>query len=166
MTKRMATWTWLAAISWSLLLILFLRACDRLEIIETRYPDFDAAAEAGAINGGTAPSFLPRSATDIRHRHHIDTMEIWLSFRFAPRDVGSFLTSCVLTDMNDVTYPRSPLAEWWPEVFTEKSSRPDFSRGAFEFYCCNNGGRLAINAAESHGYYWYDPHRVCPAELE
>jgi hypothetical protein len=61
-----------------LLLMALTTSCD---VVDDIYPDFDAAQRDNALRRGWLPSWLPKSATDIKSRQDIDRNDY--SFAFA-----------------------------------------------------------------------------------
>jgi hypothetical protein len=65
---------------------------------------FDSYAEleaAGLIERGWVPAYVPRSATDIKESHDIDTNEGWMSFQFKSGDTAMADQGCQLLHRTD-----------------------------------------------------------------
>ena len=138
-----------------LLLAATVVACEKHETIEASYPDFQSAQKAGAIHGPALPSnLIPRSAKDIRSAFNLDTNEFWMSFRFAPADLSTMLSSCKDVPSSQVSYAyRSPPGSWWPGTLTQRASDVA-NRSAFKTYQCEGGGIIAVDTDKGIAFYW------------
>lgn len=134
---------------------LLLLACERMETIETVYPNFDAAAKAKAIgNGGWIPGFLPPSAADIREVHNLDTNEVWLFFRSSPADLPTVVSSCKKITGREVVYPRKSPGSWWPQMLTKRHEGSQQTDNAYEYYQCRERSVMAIDRSKNQVYFW------------
>lgn len=56
---------------------------------------------SGAIEAGWLPAYFPRSATDIREGHNIDTNRVWASFKYDARDISDLRKICKVLAENE-----------------------------------------------------------------
>jgi hypothetical protein len=82
---------WRAAVAGLVGVILVLLGLGAaMSILETpveEYSSFAEAREAGAVERGWLPSFLPPHATHLREAHNIDTNERWIAFTAPPQEL-------------------------------------------------------------------------------
>ena len=134
-------------------------ACD--EVVHERYADFPAAKNAGAIERGWLPAFVPSSAYDIREEHDLDNAAQILSFRLPPADMPAILVGLKRAPDSEAKVTRKVIAatDW-------KSDRAHIT----VYQACRKGdaAALAVNTRTGAAFYrapvkWRsDP---CPAEL-
>jgi hypothetical protein len=136
-------------------------SCDRLERQEKSFSSLDEATEAGAVERGIVPSWIPQHATDLRVGHDLDTNERWLRFT-VPDDVApGWHEKCSPTSASRVLPVLAKLAEdvkWWPpDLYQSVKSGSEkievldcVERGAHE-ECLIVDGDLA-------GFFWSAPH--------
>jgi hypothetical protein len=118
-----------------------LTACNPLsEVQEKQYNDYTSLVEAGEIERGWAPKFLPASATNIHIKYNLENNAILLAFDFDPADAAAMTQAC-----HPVNLAPTPTltADWWPQEITSESF-------AHVYECA--GGYLALQ--EGRGYYW------------
>ena len=146
--------TKLRAISLVTVALLFL-GCERMETVETVYPNFEAAAKAKAIgNGRWIPGFLPPSAADIREVHNLDTNEVWLFFRSNSTDLPAVVSLCKKVAGREVVYPRKSPGSWWPQMLIKRHEDSQQVVNAYEYYQCKEGKVMAIDRSKSEVYFW------------
>jgi hypothetical protein len=93
----------------SLCLLLTLCACS--DVQEQTYPTYAIAKKAGAFKRGWVPQFVPKSATNIRDWHRMDTSAQRLEFTILPEDfsvmVAGMKSPAVDDNANAVALSRS-----------------------------------------------------------
>jgi hypothetical protein len=125
-----------------------------MDTVEAVYPSFAAAAQAQAIGDEKwIPSFVPRSATDIREIHNLDTNEVWLAFRFESQDREWLDRPCVTSGDRPMILPRRRPADWWPEVLVRSGNGTRYFE-SYRFYRCGTKGIVAIDGTGATAYYW------------
>lgn len=130
-------------------------ACERMDNVESMYPNFEAAIKANAVGKGRwVPEFLPPSSTNIYEKHNLDTNEQWLSFKFAG-DIASIVNSCEQSTIQQIMYPRRSPGKWWPQTFLQNFDN-HMNTNYIYYKCKENGfiGIMAINIEKGEGYYW------------
>lgn len=129
--------------------------CERMETMESTYPNFEAAVKADAVGEGKwIPDFLPHSSTSIRERHNLDTNEQWLSFNFSGEN-DPILNSCKKTTLQEIEYPRRSPGNWWPQTLIQDSDKQQKTN--YVYYKCQENdflGIMALNMEKGEGYYW------------
>ena len=95
-----------------LVLLILLSSCGKL--LESSYSNYNEVVEDDAIRRGWIPFFLPKSASNIREVHDLDTNEVWLVFNLDPKDAEAMAKSCTSIPLTEIVYPSQPLP-WWPE---------------------------------------------------
>jgi len=73
----------------TVILLLSLAACS--EQVEETYPTWAEAQRAGAVERGWIPTFVPRSAREIRDSHDLDSNRQTLFFVARPSDIGAMV---------------------------------------------------------------------------
>jgi hypothetical protein len=119
-----------------------LTACA-LETAEVNYDTYAIALQAGALQAGWLPEWLPKNSTRIFERHNIDTnARMWV----AEVPVGSEVSlpqACVTA--TPATLPAPPFQRsWWPEGVPH---RPVPGQEFFLFKC----GGYFVGLAASGG---------------
>src|SRR5690242_3758398 len=90
-------------------------SCDRLETSDDFYASYEQLSTTKEP-GNWIPSFIPRTATDIRGRHKIDSGAQLLTFYFEG-DPNTFSGEyCKETTASEVQLPKSGFLDvtWWP----------------------------------------------------
>lgn len=143
---------------WTTLLLsatLLILGCERMEVVETTYPNFESAVNAKAMGDGKwVPGFLPPSATSIREVHNIDTNEVWLFFRLDSDDIPAMITFCKKIIERDVVFPRQSPGNWWPHALTQHPEDPQKIESIYDYYRCTPRGVMAINQNKSEAHFW------------
>ena len=130
-----------AALLFLLLSAPLVAACGLGDTQSVSYADYSAALADGAIERGWIPAFLPRSGTDLREMHNLDTNASLLRFHFAPEDLESLAQACPAAE--DTVPPRLS-AGWWPA---------DLGDDLLVFLQCQEA-YLAIDATKMWAYFW------------
>jgi hypothetical protein len=118
------------------------------ENIEVNYSDYEEASKNGVVPPDAwLPVFLPKSATDIKERHNIDTNETWVFFKYKEIDKTELIKACVVLSIDKVIFPRSDrsfVISWWE----------DLSETTFNFFQCEQNSFLAIKNNSHEAYFW------------
>jgi hypothetical protein len=106
--------------------VLFLATCHYIENPTSRYPTYQAAREAGALEEGRwIPPFLPQSSRNIVETHNIDTNSLKISFDYSPGDLGNVGMECRPLDAASDQTQRFECLNWGLpiEVHLERSGK-------------------------------------------
>ncbi|MDA8018470.1 MAG: hypothetical protein MPN21_13595 [Thermoanaerobaculia bacterium] len=98
--------------------------------MESRHPSFDELEESGLIERGWVPEDFPRSATEIREAHDLDTNQVWIRFevdRSSP-DFEQFLSTWRAVDRVGIESINAPIHLYWWSVPTRESRLEVFGR--------------------------------------
>ena len=129
--------------------------CERIETVETVYPNLEAAAKAGAIGDEKwIPAFLPSSATSIREVHNLDTNEEWLVFRFNTVDLATLESACKPIAGTASVLPRKAPGTWWPQELTKHAKGREQQQGPYNYYSCKGQSGMVITRERTEAYYW------------
>jgi hypothetical protein len=146
MMGKMKSCAWFA-------LLLVMAGCERIEVVESIYPDYEAAVSAGAIDRGWIPEFIPPSAKEIKETHNLDTNEVWVSFVWGSGEWLSVEEDCRTVEGERIELPRKSGGGWWPPALVEASNPPP-RKSEYAYYRCKNGAVLAVQSKERRVYYW------------
>ena len=126
------------------------------ETFEERYPTVKAAEQAGAIQRGWIPHWIPPSATDIAEVHNVDTNYRLLAFSYDSYATDTFLKACSPLDPKNVTLPIWAPVKWWPEELRHGSVAP----GHLKLFSCGDTDRefLAIDEKAKRAFGWQTPY--------
>ena len=95
-------------------ILLLVNSCDRLETSDDSYANYE---QLNALKepGNWIPSFIPRSATDIRGRHKIDSGAQLLTFYFEGDIRSSLGKYCKETTASEIQFPQVGFLDvtWW-----------------------------------------------------
>ncbi|MFZ5774658.1 MAG: hypothetical protein ACOY3Z_04165 [Thermodesulfobacteriota bacterium] len=131
-------------------------ACDRLEIADGYYPNYEHLSASGEP-GNWIPTFIPRSAIDIRERHKIDTGSELLTFYFEKDADFSLDGFCERVTAKDTILPPSGFLDvtWWPNSLFHGVGE-NGEKGSYEFYRCERQAFLAVIQVGSRfqAFYW------------
>jgi hypothetical protein len=64
------------------------------------FANYAEANESGIFERGWIPTFIPKSAYDIKEQHRMDVENIDVEFMFDPGDIGAFDSACALLEEN------------------------------------------------------------------
>ena len=119
-------------------------ACD--EVVHERHADFRAAQDAGAIERGWIPAFVPSSAYDISDQHDLDSGAQTLSFRLPPADVPAMLVGLKPAPDSEAEATRGVIA-----ATSWTSDRLQIA----VYQTCRNGAAaaLAVNTRAGAAFY-------------
>jgi hypothetical protein len=147
----------IGALSLTFIASTWMAACtDRKE---SRYSTVADAEHNGAFERGWLPHVMPRSATNIRELHDVDTNEGWGTFSVRISDSPGFAgdTSGCRPVSSPITVRGAGVA-WWPEYLSGGINQADLRRHGLEVVECR-GGRVvmyvAINRKTGTGYFWH-----------
>ncbi len=127
--------------------MLFHVACLAYERPVTHFANLTEARDAGAIERGWIPSFMPASSEEIREVHDIDTNAQWMRFRVA--DLGELDGVCEERLSARPALPRDPgraHSRWWPGRLGEYD--PETWHTA---WC---PGWLVVDPETNDAYHW------------
>lgn len=71
-------------------------ALNYFENPNSTFRTYEELQASGLIERGWISPYLPRSATDIKESHDLDTNRGWASFKYTPGDVAVIRKSCQL----------------------------------------------------------------------
>ncbi|HEX9092926.1 MAG TPA: hypothetical protein VF902_03000, partial [Coriobacteriia bacterium] len=74
------------AVALLLVTLLASTACRNTDVVTGTYATLAEARQAGAIERGWIPAFVPAGAHDLREAHDLDTSRRWGLFNFAESD--------------------------------------------------------------------------------
>jgi len=142
----------------SLLTLMLVLSVGCGETVTTTYATYVDAEQAGAVARGWIPAFVPRTATEIREAHDLDTNQQWLRFRVPPGDtavaVGGMLIPLTAV-RGEAAPPPSGVGPWLPELrapplVTSRSGIRVYrhARGGFGAAC------VALDTRENLAYAW------------
>ena len=129
------------------LMLLLFSACERLEIEERYYSNYEQLDTAGEP-GNWVPSFAPLSAIEIRAKYKIDTGAELLTFRYSNVKEGNldhYLAGhCNKIIMKDIEFPPKGFlaVDWWPNSLFSINLRKE--ENGYKFYRCERQSFLAI----------------------
>jgi hypothetical protein len=120
------------------LLLTGLSACVPAEDVENAFESYGQTVDAGMIERGWIPAWLPEKAINIREKHNLDT-NAGLLF-FTTEDQFTVPEGCHADDQ----VPSATLtAEWWPEAIVMEMPA----------YTCDDGF-MAVDEPSSNVYFW------------
>ena len=128
------------------------------ETVTASYPTYADAERAGAVARGWIPSFVPRSATEIREVHDLDTNQQWLRFRVPQGDTSVAVGASVIpltTARQTGSAPPSGMNPWLPELRDPPLVTPRAGIRAYRHSRTGLGAAcVALDAQESVAYAW------------
>jgi len=137
-------------------LVLCLAACDETQ--RASYATYEAAAQAGAVQRGWIPSFVPQSAIEMTEAHDLDLNTQRLRFRIPLGDVPRMTAGMEPLPLAEASAPsvRSPaLSGDWPEELTTPGQAP---RASLRLYRASATGAdahcLAVELDRGMVYVW------------
>jgi hypothetical protein len=131
-------------------------SCDRLETSDDFYASYEQLSTTKEP-GNWIPSFIPRTATDIRGRHKIDSGAQLLTF-YCEGDPNTFSGEyCKETTASEVQLPKSGFLDvtWWPPGLVQGGTRvQEFEQ--YKFFICERQAFLAITGktGRRQAFYW------------
>ena len=118
------------------------------ETFDSSYPTYAAAVEAGAVQRGWVPPWLPSEARNLREVHNIDT-----NARMLLAEVPASATLRLPPECKPIqasTLPKPPFARpWWPK------NVPEHSPGTTQhnYWQCT-GQPQSVAVSETHILVW------------
>ena len=67
---------------------------DSFEVESEMYPNYEALESSGLIEKGWVPSFVTKSAVDIRINYLADALTVSIEFSFEPSDIDAITHAC------------------------------------------------------------------------
>lgn len=130
-------------------------AMKNLEVTSESYDSYsEVAAIAGIFDAGWIPIWLPKSATNIKETHDIDTNEAWLTFVFSSND-DFFSSSCVLTPRSEIVLPVESTIDRFPSFVRDIRSRLKEDMSLLMYVCNGATSRiLAVDKDSNTAYVW------------
>lgn len=133
----------------SALAVAMLLAISCGERQEVLYPDRAAAQQAGAIDRGWVPVWVPKSARAIHEIHDLDTNRSMMSFSFdagEPLNLGSACTQVQRDALRPVPFAKT----WWPNDVPPTQSVSH----RHVYYACQDGAYVAVSPRDGEAHYW------------
>jgi hypothetical protein len=131
------------------------------EVMATSYVTYAEAERAGAVTRGWIPPFVPRSATDIREVHDLDTNEQWLRFSVPAGDTSVALGATLLPLSEARQLARTPpsvMGPWLPELRDPPLVTPRSGIRAYRHRRTGIGANcVALDTRENRAYVWRCP---------
>jgi hypothetical protein len=128
------------------------------EVVGASYATYADAERAGAVARGWLPSFMPRSATDIREVHDLDTNAQWLRFRVPAGDTSVATGAAPLPMIEarrSARKPPSAIGRWLPELRDPPLVTPRASVRAYRHLGPGPGARcIALDTRQNEAYAW------------
>lgn len=133
-------------------LVLIVSACS--ERIEVKYGSFGEAVEAGAVERGWIPDFLPSSSTQIRDVHDLDTNEGWLRFEYASEDREALVGRLIPASTSELTAAplRDPRVDWWDHE--RLLALAEGEAGASVYRSVESNRLVLLLPTHGEGYVW------------
>jgi len=124
---------------------------DEPEAQETFYQSRASAANAGAIEAGTVPAWLPPGATNIRLRELASGDGHIILFDYTDSPAWIEVSPCLPVSVEKVTAPALEAPWWPPRIVPKKDEEP-----RFRFYECRilSTEFLALHPQQARGYVW------------
>lgn len=145
--------TWLAAAC-----VIHVVACS--DTFESHYASKAEAENAGEIQRGWLPAFLPDRISDIHLMYDLDTNQTWCSFRFSAEDASALRQA--LTKMTPPEVSSSPIrpakADWWPQALEGELKPETIEKAGLELYKKNGSTVFAIDWEKGQGFFYYRRH--------
>lgn len=137
-------------------MLLLSSSCERSEIGERYYPNYERLATSDEP-GNWVPSFIPRSAVEIKTKYKIDTGAELLTFYFGESKDLSLSGYCNKVTVSDVELPQSGFLDvtWWPDSLSRDHTK-NKELAQHEFYRCERQAFLALKRADGRhqAFYW------------
>lgn len=145
-------------IGWVVLSLLFLSIAVfyvsmRIEVTESSYNTYEEMASISNIfESGWIPSWLPKTASQIKESHDIDTNEAWMTFNFSSSD--KFYTNCQIMKRTDVLLPTKKMKNRFHNFVSNLMVA--VQNNAVVFYRCddNISRFLAVDQTNIRAYIW------------
>jgi hypothetical protein len=114
---------------------------------ESSYDSIASAKNAGAIDRGWIPDYLPASSYDIHEIHRLSSPTGWCSFKFAPIGVERFRNTLQASGSRTLTVSRieSPDTTWWPALLEDGVDFKKLQAAGYELYEIETPDRTAMN---------------------
>jgi hypothetical protein len=142
----------------AVLTVLLASAGGCSEVTGAFYATYADAERAGAVARGWVPSFTPRSATDIREVHDLDTNDQWLRFRVPAGDTSVAAGAAPLSLSEARRFARkspSAIGRWLPELRDPPLITPRSGVRAYRHPGPGPGARcIALDTRENEAYAW------------
>jgi hypothetical protein len=125
----------------------FLIACD---VVEMKYENVAEVNADGAIERGWIPSWIPKTAFNIKELHKIDTNQSQLALSFKLSEdwkVPEPCKSIAPSQLKPARYDR----DWWPNDMLSDNKFVE----EFNFYQCEKASQnLAVNFISRKVFHW------------
>lgn len=131
--------------------------CDKFETRESHYSDYDEFKQS-RNPGRWVPPFVPKTATDIREFHYVDSDSVWAKFNSNSKTIV-WLTKLGCRSGEsapDLPSAKRVSAAWWDKRLLKESS-DSTTASIFEFYECPGdlGGHVAVSTStEQMVFFW------------
>lgn len=139
-----------------LLLFLLFVLLDWSETIERHFPDYQHLAQASEP-GNWVPTFIPKSAKNIKTKNNIDTNWSLLAFHFDKLSELDLTGHCRTASVNDIEYRSGKFltASWWPTAMLREGPSSN-ELAHYQIYRCGQNAFLVVNAISEtpQAYFW------------
>ena len=109
------------------------------------------ARDAGLIENGTIPAWVPFSARNINVRHEVKRNERLIRFTYSGNPEWVYRTPCAPARLEQLRQPRIG-ASWWPADIPPRQGRPH----SYQLYTCGSltSAYMAIDRTSDAIYVW------------
>jgi hypothetical protein len=114
---------------------------------EAAYDSIAAAKNAGGMDRGWLPEYLPTSSYDIHEVHRVSSPTGWCSFRFNMAGAESFRDTLQASRKQAPTvfHIESPGTTWWPPMLEGEIDFKKVHDAAYDLYQVETPERSAMN---------------------
>jgi hypothetical protein len=133
-----------------LLALSTLVGCELLEEKESHYATYEQAEREGAVKRGWIPAYVPRSATNIRERHDLDTNDQALRFNAPREDIKRIVAEMAPLNWRAARASGARYVEWiddWPPELTQSGALDEEKEVALDTFVSQSISRGANCAA-------------------
>ena len=130
---------------------------SRMEVTAKSWDSYDELAKT--FNGGWIPSWLPKSATNIKESHKIDSNRTWLVFNYSNENEFDSIP-CVSIEKEKTVLPMVNKLHWYPDFVANIYGQFE-NNSSLVFFYCEEIGRisdtsryLAIDKQQAVAYIW------------
>lgn len=132
--------------------------CRNLDVVTASYATLAEARQAGAVERGWIPSFVPPGAHELREAHDPDTNRQWGLFNFAASDDAVFRAAVrpEETSVEGHTCDVPRRIEWWPVMLRARLRDDQIRATGLVTYLAREpqGLVVAVNWKQRRAYYW------------
>lgn len=137
--------------------VVLLLSCSGINSVSNSYATLDEARQAGAVEDGTVPGWLPPGSHDLREVHVPGSPSLWGIVNFPIEEAEALRAALDPAEvpLDGIVMDAPKRIEWWPIELRGTLDGERLSMvGLRAYHSRDHALIVAVNWKQGRGYYW------------